>query len=1488
MGTFGLTWASVGSTRPAGDELFSPLLASFLNTNEAQGVISRKEFDLLGITSLSPHSYIKVGDLFFIPVDPTLGLSWMPCRPAHRPPRGASVLSAGKASASSTKLAHALRSKLEFTRAEFESLGAVGLKHDAVVQLANCEPGREVYLQPSDTHTRQRRLVACARHVQRCFRIRQLMLTRFGADLFLRHDGGQAAYGKLLFASTPVARPFIVTAEASSTALLSAFLSKYWRLPPPEVIITVTGSGHGFHYNAAHDDWLPHFQAGLQAVVQSTDAWLFSSGANHGISKIIGEARLERPLIGILPAGAVYGHEVLLNSRGEYRNQKIDYKAQSATASEVGYSLDPGHTHFMLFDNGRAGSDVDWDAEAMKKRVALEEHVATSKGVPKVQLVVQGGEGTLAFTHIMAEGYTPIILIVESGGAAKAIFEYVARGDAEAALRELPFVRQQPQALARVQAHLEAIKMLHERTAGNLLTFVEHLETSEMPLLTAILKMRGHLKEKWTSVDGSPREAMTLDEPSGARSARKMDKRARLLKLAISWNRPEIVREQLKVIYEESFVTGGLLFNSATSTHEPHCSTPKKCCHFERPRVSGADRRPMIVSLGMELALELRRTRVVEDLLDEYSAEGSPTDVESICRHISMGQLYKACMEQRSTDGSMHQVFECTKAKDLSSFLVAHAKDITHLKGNKQSQTTMYRNFIVPFFGQLSWMLAEYVQQTTHLDASGTAHPCVTQVDVYFWANLMGADNLAEALWYKCNRPVRVALLGALLCKRVAAHIPYGYAHSQMRERASKLEQLACAVLDYAQGEQADQIIAQYVFEGERYQLLDLAHHGGMKQFLGHRHCERFMDLVWRGGDLLLHKPGDPTEEYTLPPHIWYVSVALQCVTVPFVRVFYALAEKQRYNGDRTDASIAHNIHLQDLQCAKLKVQRLREQAQITLENAKAKVRLMATAIINDIVVDVVNRGYARERAAKAQRAMEAKRDGAKGLRHPSSKAISFRHPPTIEERSTSRDLQEGLNEKSLAWTSVGNGLTHRMSVTKLSPRLTARHDLGQHVGLVQESKARAASASADLLMQIVGFYSIPAVRFFLRAITHVAWLGVYLNVIWDHGAIHDQWTRSIQQRTSKGYRGVGGFGALHYVWIVFHVAHFMDQRHLGMRQRLARVAVSDPWRRVWYIVDVLFVAAVVLFLVADGESNDHNIIYFYDLYTIAISLNVLLVCLLTMPYFAEWKLFGVLLIMVEEMVVDVFKWLLLLAIVLLAFSFCLLGFERAGWYVREDAQPGDRHPITFSNGAFWAPFWVLYGDVNTDAYRSMLESGTGVLIWVYCMAGSVILVNLLVAMMADTYSRVQADANAMFVYQRYTRIYAHGHLHTTVPPPFNLPWTLFDYITVQLGFRDNHKWPPHDQKGFTDGTPLLQAYRAAAHDASERAIERMLLRTEKKLRDEMLEQAEKIEVRHGAFRDFLAELRESQAELRDLLVQTPTARAAAVGSMSSAQPRKQ
>ena len=236
---------------------------------------------------------------------------------------------------------------------------------------------------------------------------------------------------------------------------------------------------------------------------------------------------------------------------------------------------------------------------------------------------------------------------------------------------------------------------------------------------------------------------------------------------------------------------------------------------------------------------------------------------------------------------------------------------------------------------------------------------------------------------------------------------------------------------------------------------------------------------------------------------------------------------------------------------------------------------------------------------------------------------------------------------------------------------------------------------------------------------------------------------------------------------------------------------------------------------------------------------------------------------------------------VLFAFSFCLIGFERAGWYPAARKHPpaaphahpstfkvactrrhgshvpltacryvhetddGEQlvgHPITRPDGAFWAPFWVVYGDVNPDAYRSMLESGTGWLIWSYSMVASVILVNLLVAMMADTYARVQAHAEGMYIYQKYIRTFAHRHLHTVVPPPFNLPWTLFDVITVKSGCRKPWRLPVPTQRGFADGSALLQAYKEAMRTSAAVEMGQLLGRLERALWDQREESAELLE----------------------------------------------
>ena len=157
--------------------------------------------------------------------------------------------------------------------------------------------------------------------------------------------------------------------------------------------------------------------------------------------------------------------------------------------------------------------------------------------------------------------------------------------------------------------------------------------------------------------------------------------------------------------------------------------------------------------------------------------------------------------------------------KRLKDFLIEHSKDICALKGCAPAQTAMYRNFILPFFRQFSWMLANFIAKSSRYDAVHGKHvPCIGPIDIFLWATLFCTDEeIAEALWYRCEQPVRAALLGAVVCKRVAARLAYGYGQTRLRDRATRLEQRACALLGYAQPQVADDIIALKLVEGEPY-----------------------------------------------------------------------------------------------------------------------------------------------------------------------------------------------------------------------------------------------------------------------------------------------------------------------------------------------------------------------------------------------------------------------------------------------------------------------------------------------------------------------------------------------------------------------------------------------------------------------------------------------------------------------------------------------
>ena len=85
--------------------------------------------------------------------------------------------------------------------------------------------------------------------------------------------------------------------------------------------------------------------------------------------------------------------------------------------------------------------------------------------------------------------------------------------------------------------------------------------------------------------------------------------------------------------------------------------------------------------------------------------------------------------------------------------------------------------------------------------------------------------------------------------------------------------------------------------------------------------------------------------------------------------------------------------------------------------------------------------------------------------------------------------------------------------------------------------------------------------------------------------------------------------------------------------------------------------------------------------------------------------------------------------------------------------------------GAFYAPLWAVYGVVDTVQYKALSQSMSGWLIWLYILIGSIVLVNLLVAMMSDTYGRMQVASEREFYFVRYKRIFELKHILHPLPP---------------------------------------------------------------------------------------------------------------------------
>lgn len=564
------------------------------------------------------------------------------------------------------------------------------------------------------------------------------------------------------------------------------------------------------------------------------------------------------------------------------------------------------------------------------------------------------------------------------------------------------------------------------------------------------------------------------------------------------------------------------------------------------------------------------------------------------------------------------------------------------------------------------------------------------------------------------------------------------------------------------------EIVSLRLIPQEPYQLLDLALHGRMKDFLHHRHCVRFMDLEWVGNF------SGSTYEITQTSAWGILREIIYRIVFPFplLKAFSRAQLKQN-----TDT--------------------------MTKISLQARVKVAAAAAEHRRVAFTASGGGLDESIRSSPSAISSV-SGPRGCR-----AMPLAEELSSDSFRGNRDATHSKSATELLGQSKKkvHGMVRDFGFSKRQSTVT--FDEASSEGATERERSR-----------LYSFYNTPIVKYFLRALAHLLWLSLYVVVL-----------LFLKTKEQLVRDGPPPFNFVDGLWIFFQAGSWIDQRHMQMRQSHFRYVSKNSFWPIWLLNDLLFVVGFCSYALCLNVSNHDDAVMLYTFYQVMLSLNILVITVLVLPYMSEWKDFGVLTIIIQEMVVDLATWSLLLVLVMLGFSLCLLGFDRVGWYQNPSMERGDNYSSAdsirssfASSGAFWAPMWVLYGEVDPDAYLSMTESMTGWLVWLFCLVGSVVLVNLLVAMFADTFQKVREASEAEFYFQRYMRVFEYRHIQTVLPPPLNMPYVMYELIIVAvLGLRPPPREPLSRQKDLSDGSHFLRAYQMRRQSEEEARTDRMV-----------------------------------------------------------------
>ncbi|RDD40557.1 Transient receptor potential cation channel trpm [Trichoplax sp. H2] len=659
------------------------------------------------------------------------------------------------------------------------------------------------------------------------------------------------AYGRINFINQYMASKPAKYARVSHNSKpkdLLKLLIDHWKLPIPNLIISVTGGAKNFKLNQRDQEI---FNRGLIKAGQSTGAWILTGGTNIGVVKAVGRAIIESQslawvgkgtkreqlhCVGIAPWSYVDNCQSLINKK---ENESIpkDYNVEPIVRRDCPVPLNPHHSYFLLVDDGtlrKYGGEI-------KLRGRLEKCIAEKNcddsfglGKPVVLLVLEGGLDCIKIVHEGISKRIPAVVLEGTGRAADLIAFASKHATVDKRRRYLdstaislltqkmlvayPKLKDQEDGKKDLQYHINLVK---ECIADEKLITIFKLgeqkdQELDLAILSALLK---------------------------AQCASKLDQ----LRLALNWDRADVARE--KIFTEEVHWPPG-------SLDEPMLTALIK-------------NRVEFVKMFMENGVNMKDFLTMGKLSLMYNADGLNSHLQHLLRLVAddkakndrdiafslkdVGRLLKKLMgahyeplylrDRKFVDESIdHDVLISVSARLAGTNNYNLVEAATSNLGDESGQIDL-KNIA----GNIDvGILGAFERASPAIVFDNPIH------EMFLWAVLSNRPEMAYFMWERGEESIAAALVGSKLFMAMASDNKIDSEKSAaLIKDAKKFEELAISVLEecYTQDEYLSQmLVKREMINWGGLNCLQMSGSADGERFISHPCCQSTLDEIWTNG----------------------------------------------------------------------------------------------------------------------------------------------------------------------------------------------------------------------------------------------------------------------------------------------------------------------------------------------------------------------------------------------------------------------------------------------------------------------------------------------------------------------------------------------------------------------------------------------------------------------------------------------------------------